>query len=38
MDILKQLCLELKNAALNWRRGIESTWEEKFLKNYTSLT
>ena len=35
---LPELCLELKNAALNWRRGIESTWEEKFLKNYTSLT
>ncbi|MBR5112076.1 MAG: sulfatase-like hydrolase/transferase, partial [Clostridia bacterium] len=28
---------ELKKAALEWRAGIEKTWEEKFEKNYTSL-
>lgn len=35
---MPELCEELKNAALNWRKGIENTWEEKFIKNYTSLT
>lgn len=37
-DELPEICEELKNAALNWRAGIEETWETKFLKNYTSLT
>lgn len=35
---LPELCEQLKNAALEWRSGIENTWENKFLKNYTSLT
>ena len=34
---LPGLCDELKKAALEWRAGIEKTWEEKFEKNYTSL-
>lgn len=37
-DELPEICEELKNAALNWRAGIEENWENKFLKNYTSLT
>ncbi len=34
---LPELCEQLKKAALEWRNGIENTWEEKFAKNY-SLT
>lgn len=35
---LPEVLEELKTAALNWRNGIEETWENKFLKNYTNLT
>ncbi len=35
---LPEICRELKEAALTWRQGIEETWENRFLKNYTSLT
>ncbi len=35
---LPEIFEELKNAALGWRKGIEETWESKFLKNYVSLT
>lgn len=35
---LPGLCEELKQAALKWRAGIEKTWEDQFLQNYTSLT
>lgn len=37
-ESLPEICEELKNAALSWRRDIEETWEKKFLKNYTNLT
>ncbi len=37
-DEMPELCTELRQAALEWRAGIEKTWEEKFEKNYTSLT
>lgn len=37
-DELPELCEQLRNAAVEWRNGIEKTWEEKFLKNYTKLT
>ncbi len=36
-ESMPELCEELKNKALEWREGIEKTWEEKFAKNY-SLT
>ena len=32
-----ELCEKLKAAALEWRKGIEETWERDFAKNY-SLT
>ncbi len=35
---MPELCDEMKQAALSWRAGIEKTWEDRFLKNYTSLT
>ena len=34
-DILPEILEELTEASLNWRKGIEETWETKFLKNYT---
>ena len=37
-DELPELCKELREAAEKWRAGIEKTWEEKFEKNYSSLT
>ncbi|MBQ6266290.1 MAG: sulfatase-like hydrolase/transferase [Clostridia bacterium] len=36
-DAMPQLCKELTDAALAWRRGIEATWEKNFARNY-SLT
>ena len=35
---LPEIFEELKKAALDWRQGIEETWENKFIKNYTNLT
>ena len=35
---LPEITSELKAAALTWREGIEKTWDERFSKNYTSLT
>ena len=35
---LPQLCSEMTEAALKWRKEIEATWEEKFEKNYKNLT
>ena len=35
---LPELCAELTRAAMEWRAGIEKTWEEQFAKNYQSLT
>lgn len=35
---LPDLCREMTEAALSWRKGIEATWEEKFAGNYSSLT
>ena len=35
---LPEIFEELKKAALDWRHGIEETWENKFVKNYTNLT
>ncbi len=32
-----ELCKRLKEAALEWRRGIEEKWDKEFAKNY-SLT
>lgn len=37
-DEMPELCDEMKQAAMSWRAGIEKTWEDRFLKNYTSLT
>ena len=37
-DELPELCEELKQKALEWRNGIETTWDEKFAMNYSSLT
>ncbi|MBR3767633.1 MAG: sulfatase-like hydrolase/transferase [Clostridia bacterium] len=37
-DVLPEICEELKAAALNWRKGIEENWENKFQKNYINLT
>ena len=37
VEILPDICEEMKNKALEWRAGIENTWEEEFEKNY-SLT
>ena len=37
-DSLPALTEELKAAALTWRAGIEKTWDERFAKNYPSLT
>ena len=37
-DSLPALADELKAAALTWRAGIEKTWDERFAKNYPSLT
>ncbi|MBQ3136524.1 MAG: sulfatase-like hydrolase/transferase [Clostridia bacterium] len=37
-DEMPELFEELKNAALNWRKGIEENWEKNFLKNYNNLT
>lgn len=36
-DEMPELCEKLKKAALEWRSGIEKTWEENFASNY-SLT
>ncbi len=36
-ESMQELCNMLKEAALNWRGGIERTWDEKFARNY-SLT
>ncbi|MBR0120898.1 MAG: sulfatase-like hydrolase/transferase [Clostridia bacterium] len=36
-ESLPGLCNELKDAALEWRAGIEKVWDEKFAENY-SLT
>lgn len=33
-DKLPALTEELKEKALDWRNGIEKTWDEKFAKNY----
>lgn len=35
---MPELCAEMTEAALNWRKGIETTWEKEFANNYTSLT
>lgn len=35
---MPELCQEMKEKALQWRSGIETTWNEKFAKNYSSLT
>ena len=35
---LPELCEEMKEKALNWRKGIETVWDEKFADNYKSLT
>jgi arylsulfatase A-like enzyme len=37
-EALPEITEELKNAAINWRKGIEDTWQKKFLKNYQNLT
>ena len=37
-DELPELCNEMKEKALQWRNGIEETWDKKFAKNYSSLT
>ena len=37
-DEMPELCQEMKEKALQWRSGIETTWNEKFAKNYSSLT
>ena len=29
------LCRELTNEALRWRKGIEETWEREFSANYS---
>lgn len=34
---IPELCEKLTTAALDWRKQIEKTWEEKFAANY-SLT
>ena len=31
---LPELCAELTDLALTWRRGIEETWEREFAQNY----
>ena len=36
-DEYPEVCRELTDAVLDWRAGIEETWEKKFAKNY-SLT
>lgn len=36
-DEMPELCAEMTQKALEWRAGIEKTWDEKFAKNY-SLT
>ncbi|MBQ5904506.1 MAG: sulfatase-like hydrolase/transferase [Clostridia bacterium] len=35
---LPELCEQLKNKALSWRQELEENWDNKFLKNYQSLT
>ncbi len=37
-DEMPELCSELKEKAIEWRNGIETTWDEKFAMNYSSLT
>ena len=32
---LPEVTAELTEKALNWRRGVERTWEERFARNYT---
>lgn len=33
-DEMPELCQQMKEKALEWRAGIEKTWDEKFAKNY----
>ncbi len=33
-DEMPELCEQMKKAALEWRAGVEKTWDEKFAKNY----
>ena len=37
-DAMPELCNEMKEKALSWRKEIESTWKEKFANNYKNLT
>ena len=34
-DALPDLTMELTEKAMQWRQGIEQTWESRFAKNYT---
>ena len=35
-DEMPELCKELTGLAMNWRNGIEKTWESDFAKNYST--
>ena len=35
---MQDFMAELKEKAIEWRNGIETTWDEKFAMNYSSLT
>ena len=35
---MPELCAEMKEKALRWRKSIEAVWKEKFAENYSSLT
>ena len=37
-DEMPELCREMKEKALQWREGIEKTWDMEFAKNYPGLT